>query len=156
MEQESVKAKNYALRLLKIRLRSKQELEQRLLRKSFSPEIVRTLVDSFVQAGYLDDALFARIWVSSRLHNRPRGKKLIRYELLQKGIGQDDAERAVGEIGEELESRLLEDLARRRLEKLKGQPVLTMKRRLCAYLARRGFSTAQIMRVVSALIRNYE
>ena len=71
-DKSSEKAKAYAFLLLKFRLRSAKELEQRLKQKGFSEELSRETVNFLKDKEFIDDRVFARGWVSSRL-KRPFG-----------------------------------------------------------------------------------
>jgi len=78
-----------AMRFLSYRPRSEREVEMRLRKKSYAPEQISTVVDRLRKRGYLDDMEFARFWVSNRQSFSPRGPRLLRSELRQKGVSQE-------------------------------------------------------------------
>ncbi|MCK9571842.1 MAG: recombination regulator RecX, partial [Candidatus Omnitrophica bacterium] len=90
---DSEKARAYAFLLLKFRLRSAKELEQRLKQKGFSEQLSRETVKFLQDKEFIDDRVFARGWVSSRL-KRPFGLRRIKQELLQKGLDKEIIETA--------------------------------------------------------------
>jgi regulatory protein len=79
--------------LLKYRLRSERELLQRLKQKGFSEELCRDTVNFLKDKEFIDDRVFARGWVSSRL-KRPFGLRRIKQELVQKGLSKEVIEDA--------------------------------------------------------------
>ena len=87
---------------------------------------------------YLDDADFARRWVENRTAHRPRGKRLLQQELRHKGIDSETARDVIDEA-ELDETGAAEALARRRLPSYAGDDPAAIRRRLGAYLARRGY-----------------
>jgi regulatory protein len=124
-----------ALRLLSHRARSAAEMRTRLAMRGFTEGIIDHELDRLSNAGLLDDPAFARSWVADRQLHAPRGQRLLRYELLSKGIDPDAAEAAVGEVDD---TTVALDLARRRARRLGQLEEAAFRTRLGAYLQRRG------------------
>lgn len=147
------KAKNYAFLLLKFRLRSENELIERLKRKNFSEEISREVVNFLKEKRFVDDNLFARAWINSRL-KRPFGLRRIRSELKAKGVGQEVVEEEIGNVGDNYaEEDIVVDLIKQKLSKLKGIEPIVAKRRIYGYLIRRGFSPEIIINNLNRLCK---
>lgn len=130
-----------ALVFLAYRPRSEREVRDRLRRGSFSPEAIDQTISKLYEWRYLDDADFARRWVENRSQQRPRGQRLLQQELRQKGIAADTAREVIAEADLD-EVAAAEALARRRLQQTAGaagEDAQVVKRRLSAYLARRGY-----------------
>ena len=139
-------AKQTATRQLSYRPRSVAELRQTLGQRGFGPQIVERVIDRFTELGYLDDADFARRWIATRESVAPRGTRLLKRELRQKGIGADLTEEVIADADlDDLESAMR--IAERRLPKLAGLDRDTQRRRLASYLERRGFSYDTISKV---------
>jgi regulatory protein len=136
-EDQRLGAVQAALRLLAAGPRSELDLRRRLSRRrGFRKEAVDHAASRLKELGYLDDAAFARSWVESRRASTPRSKRALQFELSQKGVSRDQAERA-------LEGRSDADAAyeaaQRRLRSLGGLDYITFERRLGAFLNSRGF-----------------
>lgn len=149
------RARSAALSLLSARARSRRELKDRLRRKDFPPGVVADCLDALEEAGWLDDAAFARSMVRDRLRLRPRGPGRMTQELRSKGVSEEVAREAVADVFAEEEvsvSALALEVARGWLRR---QPAATRqalladefsaprdkaRRRFFAFLARRGFS----------------
>jgi len=142
------KAKASATRLLKIRLRSKKEIADKLALKGIRPAVIRKTVRFFTEAGLLDDRQFARAWIISRL-KKPMGWRRIRRELELKGVNaeliDDECARARNAHDED---EALKKLALRRMRQYREVNKLKAKRRLCDYLIRRGFASAAVYTVI--------
>ena len=148
---ENIRARNAVFRLLKIRLRSEKEIRDKLHTKGFSPAVIDETVDYFTQIDLVNDRVFVRKWISSRLA-KPFGSNRIRFELKSKGI-QDDI------LNEELASALdcypeeevVRELALRRRQSYDKLDPVKVRQRLYGYLARRGFNAGVIHKVLRQL-----
>jgi regulatory protein len=139
-------AKGVATRQLSYRPRSVTELRQTLAQRGFGQAIIDQVIERFTELGYLDDADFARRWVANREQLAPRGTRLLKQELRQKGIGADLADEVIADADlDELDSAIR--IAERRLPKMAGLDRDTQRRRLAGYLERRGFSHEVVRKV---------
>lgn len=146
-----------ALRLLERRLRSRAELAAALRRRRVSAEDVVAVLGSLQRIGWIDDARFARAWISDRLSLKPSGRRRLRAELLARGVSPvhaDEALTALLPAGREQTVAL--EQARGRLRRLRGVPGPLARRRMAAWLQRRGFASETIVRVLRTLDVNGE
>lgn len=134
-----------ALNLLSYRPRSVAELSRRLLRAEFSPSAVEAALTRLESAGLVDDRDFARYWIENRERFRPRGHRMLRWELRQKGVADQIIDEAVASVDE---AATASRLARKRATRLRHLDEMTFRRRLSAHLARRGFPYPIIADVV--------
>jgi regulatory protein len=133
------RATEAALVFLGYRPRSEKEVRDRLRRGGYDQAAIDHAISRLHEWRYLDDADFARRWVENRTAHRPRGKRLLQQELRHKGIDTGTAREAIDDA-ELDETSAAEDLARRRLPAYAGDDPAAIRRRLGAYLARRGYS----------------
>jgi regulatory protein len=87
-----VLAHESALRLLASRPRSEKETRTRLAMRGFAPAAIDEQIERLTRAGLLDDQNFARAWVEDRKRVAPRGRRMLRYELLGRGIHPEDVD----------------------------------------------------------------
>ena len=145
------KAREYAFLLLKFRLRSENELASRLRQKKFPEEIIRDTISFLKDKRFIDDRVFAKGWVASRL-KRPFGLRRIRQELVQKGLGKEIIEETFTQAKEGYsEDSIARQLAEQRFSRLKNIEPLKAKARVYAYLIRRGFSPDVVSDIVKGL-----
>jgi len=141
-------ARDYAFLLLKFRLRSEKELYERL-KKKFDEAIAQKTVSFLKDKGFLDDDLFARNLIESRLKHS-QGLRKIKEELKLKGIDQSiitaHFDRLKAGYCEEVS---IAEILKERFKKLKGVEPQAVKRRLYGYLARRGFSPDLILEAIN-------
>jgi len=107
------------------------------------------------ELGYLDDDRYAETFVRERIRLKPRGRPRLVSELLQRGIDRDTAERAVDSaLADEgvSEDVLLRTVAVGRLPALRKLDPARARRRLTAFLHRRGFRAGAIRDLVRELL----
>jgi regulatory protein len=148
---ESV-ARTILLDQLTGRARSRQELSDKLAAKRVPPEIAGRLLDRFEEVGLVDDAAFARTWVSQRQFAGGGGKGLARralaQELRRKGVDDETTREVLDELDPADEEAAARELVRRKLRTLSRIDDQTATRRLVGMLARRGYSSGLAFSVV--------
>ncbi|GBD32924.1 Regulatory protein RecX [bacterium HR33] len=143
-----------ALRLLAARPRASGELINKLYQRGHSAEAINAALEKLKEAGLLDDLQFARHFVRVRAP-RGHGRARLVTDLLQRGVERTLAERAVDEV---IEAEGLDNLeqARRLMEKrlsqLEDLPLNVQRRRILAYLRRRGLSGYQIRQLLEEML----
>jgi regulatory protein len=144
-------AKEYAFLLLKFRLRSEAELLARLKQKGFSQELSLDTVNFLKEKEFIDDRVFARSWVASRL-KRPYGLRKIKQELMQKGLAKEIIENSLSSAKENYnESQIVAQLVQQRFSRIKNVEPLKAKSRVYAYLIRRGFASDIVNEIIKGL-----
>ena len=152
LSEEKSRAKEKALRLLSYRARSVQELRKKLLEKEYSERTVHHVIEDFLRVGLLDDQVFALTYARSRMVQRPIGKRLLKQELLRKGISEDIVDKSVEEAyGKQTEEQIAESLIKKRIKRYTGEAPQKMKKKLSDFLSRRGFSWDVISVVLSKI-----
>ncbi len=131
-----VNAHAAALRLLATRPRSESEMQTRLAMRGVDPAAIADEMERLRSAGLLDDEKFAQSWVEDRKRLSPRGRRMLRYELLGRGIDPESAERATHSI-DDRETALL--LARGRARRVPRTSYEAFFANVGGFLRRRGF-----------------
>lgn len=135
---EGEQATAAALTFVSYRPRSEREVRDRLRRKAFEPAAIDYAIEKMRGWRYLDDTAFAEFWVENRAEHAPRGKRALQSELRAKGVDREVVERVLDETHLDEQTAALE-IARKRLRSLSSYDEETQRRRLAAFLARRGF-----------------
>jgi regulatory protein len=151
---ELTAAYDRALHLLSFRARSARELERRLIQKGVTPERADRVIAKLREAGLVDDADFARQVARSKV-SAGASRRRLHQELFKRGVARDIADEAVDEVLEEEnvdEVAVAERIARKRLPSLAGADAPTRRRRLYAFLARRGHDGETIRVVMSRVL----
>ena len=169
---EVMRAKNYALRLLreekdnlavdvdrsedprpagKPKIYTKNAMEQRLEREGFSAKAIETSIEELIRSGHIRDRKYAENWIARRQKSNPRGKTLLKNELVGKGIDRETAEQVVAKVETEDETKVALQIAQKRAKQYKRLPIHVAKRRLHGFLARRGFRSETVRHVLEQI-----
>ncbi|MGY1608998.1 regulatory protein RecX, partial [Geodermatophilus sp. SYSU D00700] len=136
---ESV-ARAICLRALTGAARTRQQLADLLARRGIPEDAATAVLDRFGEVGLIDDAAFARAWVTSRQAGRGLARRALRAELRAKGVDGEEAEQALAEVDDDDERAAARRLVERRLPALRRVDQATATRRLIGMLARKGYS----------------
>jgi regulatory protein len=146
-------AQRAALRALARRAHARFDLRRRLLQKQHPPAAVDGALNRLSAAGLLDDVRFAADYATAKAR-RGRGPSRLVRDLQAQGIDRRIAEKAVRTslAAEDVDpASTVRALAEKRAKQLVGLPPQVRKRRLLAFLMRRGFQGADIRGVVEGL-----
>ena len=135
--------------------RTRRELQQRLRRHQPDARIVDEALDRLEAAGILSDTDVARSEASSRLR-RGEGPGRVRQTLRRKGIDARGSDAAVAEAVEADgfdEVVACRQQAEKRMRSLRTLEPAVARRRLVAFLQRRGYSGTVIRRVLDEMAR---
>ncbi|MOA34010.1 Regulatory protein RecX [compost metagenome] len=132
--------------------RTSYEISMRLGEKGWSEETISDVMDRLTSEGLINDAQYAQEWAGQRVKGRGKGKMWVRQELRQKGVSKPLIEEALGEISEEVEYDSAMQLGAKKWKSTSGE-YLDKKRKVGAFLMRRGFPGGLVSRVIRELAR---
>ena len=142
-EAEYRSALDSALTLVSKAYKTEKQVKDKLLKKGYLEEIVLKVIEKLKEYGYVNDEDYAQRYVNSV---SGKGKKLIKLELIKKGVTGDALESAVSSIEGQLES------AKQVAEKyLKNKEINRQNLLKCyKYLLSKGFSYDDAKSVINA------
>jgi SOS response regulatory protein OraA/RecX len=142
-----------ALRSIERRSFARTDLGRRLRRKGHAPEAVEAALARVADQGLLDDAAFAVNYVETR-STRGRGPLRLTRDLLAMGVERGTVDRAIAAHLRDSEGNgeVPLALASKRAAQLHDLPRHVKRRRVLAYLARRGFSGREVSEMVGKLV----
>ena len=146
-------AERAALRALARRAHARLDLQRRLVKKQHPPAAVDAALERLASRGLLDDRQFAEQYAALRA-TRGKGPARLLGDLMAQGVERRTAEHAVRRALEEegidpgVEARAV---ATKRARQLAGLPVPVRKRRLLAFLVRRGYAGVPLKDLVEEL-----
>jgi regulatory protein len=121
-----------------VRPRTRAELAKALARREISDEVIAEVLDRYDEVGIIDDAAFARAWVTSRHHGRGLARRALANELRQRGVDADVAGEALETLSPDDEAATARAMVDRKLRTATGSPKAVF-RRLVGMLARKGY-----------------
>ncbi|MGV1035881.1 MAG: regulatory protein RecX [Candidatus Nanopelagicales bacterium] len=145
-------ARTIALRALDNAPKTRNQLAELLESRGIPDDAAAAVLDRFEEVRLIDDALFAQMWVRSRHSTRGLARRVLKHELLAKGVSQEDIDVALEQIDDESERVASEDLARRKIRSMSRLERSAIKRRLLAVLVRRGYSSSVASKAVEVVL----
>ena len=136
-----------ALRVLALRDHSEAELRRKLSQKGYEPAEVAESVARLHELSYLDDTRFARSFAESSIRNgRGYGARL-KLELSRRGVAALIIQEVLAELSEEYgEAGVLSSTIERRFAGFDPESATEKeKRKVVAYLQRKGFTLSAIL-----------
>jgi regulatory protein len=140
-------ARDICLRQLAVRPRTRAELATALRKGGISDDVAASVLDRYGEVGMIDDAAFARAWVSSRHQGRGLARRALATELRQRGVATETVGEALAELDGDTEAATARTLVERKLRTATGAPEAIF-RRLVGMLARKGYPPGVAIRVV--------
>ena len=110
-------------------------------------EIMAYLLDN----RFVNDEQFARSFVRGKLNQSGWGVNKIRFHLMQKGIGKEIIDEALGQTDEEVYRQRLIDILRTKAKTVKAENDFVKKRKLAAYAMQKGFEGSLVWEVLKEL-----
>jgi regulatory protein len=144
-----------ALDMLEARARGVTEMRRLLIKKGEPAADVDAAIERLRAGGLLDDANFARQLTRSKAVGSGASKRRIQQELAKRGVAREISDAAIEEVFEEEqidEADSIERVARKKLRTLGKVDAAAQKRRLYGFLARRGYDSDDIQRVLRVVL----
>lgn len=143
-------ALEYALTLLSRSDKTERKLYEALLKKGFSEEESAGAVERVKDYGYAGDEAFSRRYVE--FNSDRKGRKRLEADLRLKGVSEEVAAEALGNLSEEDEFETALNLARKKFSPSdeNGFP-REEKAKIYRFLAYRGFGQGVIRRVLEEI-----
>lgn len=139
-----------ALDLLSQRPYTARDLRRKLIQKDIPAAEADAVIARLEQAGLIDDAKYALAYARSKLLGAGASQRRIRQDLARKGVAAAIATEAVEQVvvDEEVDTRaVIERVARKKVASMGDLEPLVLRRRLFAFLARRGYDPDEIIEV---------
>jgi regulatory protein len=148
-----------AVAMLAARPRAARDLERVLVRKGEPAEHVMAATQRLMAMGILDDAQFARHFIRAKISGAGLSRRRLQSELWRRGVARDVIDAALAEVmaeDEVDENAQIAEVAARKLRTLRSADPAVARRRLYAFLARRGYDSSAIRRVMDSLLTGGE
>jgi len=145
--------------MLEARARGVTELRRLLIKKGEPESEVDAAIERLKASGVLDDANFARQLTRSKAIGAGLSRRRIGQELARRGVAREVSNEAIEQVFEEEgvdEDTSIERVARKKLRMLTKVDDATRRRRLYAFLARRGYDHDDISRALQVVLAEDE
>lgn len=146
LESEQHRANEKALYLLERRNHSKKELAEKIQRQS-TRAAAQAAVERMETLGLVNDEDYAQRYAADLLCRKGYGRRRVQYELQQKGIDKEIAERVIAELEPDPVGKITELIERKYARHLQDEKGF---RRVVNGLQRYGYRYEDIRRAMAA------
>ena len=108
-EDNYIKCKNSALRVIERTYKSEKELRDKLALKGYEDHIIKRTINFLREYNLLNDINYAKMYVKDRSRNQ--GKKKIKYTLMQKGIDENIIEEELEKLNKDEIKEVVHEMA---------------------------------------------
>jgi len=131
-------------------------LRRLLIQKGEPQPDVDDAIARLQRSGLLDDAMYARQFARSKALGAGFSRRRLQHELTKRGVAREVSDAAIEEVFEQEgvdDPASIERVARKKLKTLDKLDIPTQRRRLYAFLARRGYDSDDVTRVTQTLLQ---
>jgi regulatory protein len=151
-EDERIRARRAAMRLLAIRPRTRRELFCGLARRFYNEEVIEEVVRNLDEEGRINEREYAGRFIRDRIKLKPSGPRKLRVELRERGVGKEIIEESMSKYyGAEKQREVALGLLRRKFARLKSCEGARERQELKEFLYKQGFEEACIYEVMQSL-----
>ncbi|MCX7832625.1 MAG: RecX family transcriptional regulator [Ignavibacteria bacterium] len=132
--------KKLAYKYLSYKQRTEQELRNKLQNSKISKKNIEKIIRFFREHNFINDESYVKSLIVSEVSKKPKGKKLLKAKLKQKGISEEIINSAISRyVSEDIEEANAKTLLEKYLKKIKKYPLEKQKQKSYRYLISRGF-----------------
>lgn len=146
------KSYTQVINYLSYRMRTKQEIKDYLVKKEVDAEHINKIMDKLTKEGLIDDEQFAESFVRTRIETSDKGPMLVKKELIEKGVLETIANRAVDVYTYELQYDKALKWAEKRLQQTTKHSFRKRGQQIQATLMQKGF-TQEVTRDIGKAIQ---
>ena len=153
IQNEKLKIKNSAFRLLSRRSHSRFELIQKLHKKKFDINLIDAIVAELIEQDFLDDLKFAKLYAEEKFDKKIIGKNKIKAGLISKGVNQKIIEKVISEMDLSSAEENAFELAQKKIKFISGSKSgnKNIKQKISTYLYSKGFESDIIYNVLKKM-----
>lgn len=144
-EEHRYSAFDTAIYTISFKDRTEKELRTKLTQKGYDEKETELAIERLIDYGYVSDRRYAEMYI--RQQHTKKGYRLLKRELIEKGIDRELVEELYDSLNVD-EEQLLEKVFQKRYSGADLNDEKTY-RKAFSYLVRRGFSTEGVRRILA-------
>ncbi|MFQ9673522.1 MAG: recombination regulator RecX [Clostridium paraputrificum] len=151
-EDNIIKCKNTALRIVERSYKTEKEIKEKLFEKGYEKDEIDKTLEFLSEYKFINDEAYTKMYVKDRAKTQGRGK--IKYALMKKGVDQEDIESALETIDKDEEKEAALELARKRYLVISKRESDKYKiwNKLYRFLVGRGYDYSLVKEIVKEVV----
>ncbi|MBF8984269.1 recombination regulator RecX [Lutibacter sp. B2] len=153
-EENYLKAKSKALKLLHFSSRTEKEIRDRLRKNEYEDDTIDRVIVFLKEYEFINDEYLTKNMINNKLNNKKYGSKRIKQDLQRKGVDASIIESSMEDyVDEEIEYENAILLAEKKLKGLKDDDPRKIYEKVGRYLAYRGYNYDIIRKVLNTVLK---
>lgn len=138
-----------AINYISYRMRSRQEVYSHLKGKEFEEDVIDEVLERVDRLNLLDDLQFAEAFIRTKRDTTGKGPRMIRQELIQKGVSESVIEQAMQEFPDEQVLDNAIALVEKKSAQFSKESSRKQEQKLMQFLMSKGFPTDIIKEAIN-------
>lgn len=147
-ENKSYIAYDLALNYLKVKMRSKKEIKDYLLKKEISEELINNAIEKLETQGYIGDLTYTKAFINDRINLSNDGPYKIKEQLIKLGINEDVILKELEVFNKDLEQSRIEKLIAKQIKTNHNKGLYLLKKKILDYLVNLGYSKEIVISLI--------
>lgn len=147
-ENKSYIAYDLAISYLKVKMRSREEIKDYLLKKDISEELINNAIEKLEEQGYLNDLSYAKAFINDRINLSNDGPYKIKEQLIKLGISEEIVLKELEVFDNDLEQERIKKLIDKQIKINHNKGEFLLKKKLLDYLVNLGYSKGVVISLV--------
>lgn len=151
-EENKLKCKETALRIIERSYKTEKEMEERLIEKGYDLESIDIVIKFLKEYNFIDDQLYAKMFIKDKI--KSQGSQKIKYSLIRKGIDRDIIDNLLLDIDKDEEREVLKELAIKKYNQLikRESDKYKLRDKLCRFLISRGYDYSTVKDIIREVL----
>lgn len=150
-EDNYIKCKGAALRIIEKTIKTESEIKKKLLLKGYGDETINRTIDFLKEYNFLNDESYAKMYVRDK--SKGQGKNKIKYDLIKKGLDEELILEAIAKIDSDNEENIAYEMALKKYNTIKKRETDSYKlsQKLYRFLLSKGYGYDIASRVIKSI-----
>lgn len=138
-----------ALKSINSRFKSIEEVRKMLKNKEYSSEIIDFAVDRLIKQGYLNDKLFAKLYINNQIVTTSRGPLRIKKDLSDKGVDNNIIDEELVEFSEDIQLEKIDKIINKAIKSNHSRGGVVLKTKIFNDLKTLGYESYVINKIIN-------
>ena len=148
-ENKSYTAYDLALNYLKVKMRSKKEIKDYLMKKEVEEKLISNAINKLEEQGYVNDLLYARAFISDKINLSNDGPYKIKEQLIKLGINEEVVLNELSVFDKGLEKSRIEHLMDKQVKTNHNKSEYILRKKTIDYLVNLGYTKELVISLIN-------
>lgn len=148
-ENKAYIAYDLSLNYLKVKMRSKKEIKDYLLKKEISEELINKAIEKLEEQGYVNDLLYARAFIKDKINLSSDGPYKIKEQLIKLGVNEAFILNELSVFDKDLEKERIERIMDKQVKTNHNKSKYILRKKIIDYLVNLGYTKELVISLIN-------